>query len=71
MLTEEHRAIYRPEGKGFPSDLRDAEWVRLKPLIPQASRKCQLDRRLANGVVSEILPPRFLRWCDGRCRGDR
>ncbi len=36
MWTEEHRAIHRRDGKGFPSDLRDAEWVRLEPLIPPA-----------------------------------
>src|SRR4030081_2086414 len=37
MWTEEHRAIYRRDGKGFPSDLRDAEWVRLEPLIPRGA----------------------------------
>jgi hypothetical protein len=25
------------EGSGYPSDLRDAEWARLAPLIPEAS----------------------------------
>ena len=25
-------------GEGYPSDLKDAEWVRLGPLIPEASR---------------------------------
>jgi hypothetical protein len=33
----EHRRIYRREGEGFPSDLKDAEWARLAPLIPPAS----------------------------------
>jgi len=37
MWTEEHRRIYRCEGSGYPSDLRDAEWARLAPLIPEAS----------------------------------
>ena len=34
MWTEEHRRTYRREGEGYPSDLRDAEWARLEPLIP-------------------------------------
>jgi len=37
MWTEEHRRIYRREGDGYPSDLRDAEWAWLEPLIPPAS----------------------------------
>src|SRR5713101_3345422 len=37
MWTEEHRRLYRREGEGYPSDLRDAEWARLAPLIPEAS----------------------------------
>ena len=36
-VEEEHRRIYRREGDGYPSDLRDAEWARLEPLIPEAS----------------------------------
>jgi transposase len=36
MWTEEHRQIYRREGEGYPSDLRDAEWARLEPMIPPA-----------------------------------
>ena len=27
MWTEEQRLIYRREGDGYPSDLRDAEWA--------------------------------------------
>ena len=37
MCTEEHRRIYRREGNGYPTDLRDAEWARLAPLIPETS----------------------------------
>jgi len=37
MWTEEHRRIYRREGDGYPSDLRDAEWAWLEPRIPPAS----------------------------------
>jgi putative transposase len=58
MWTEEHRAIYRREGKGFPSDLRDAEWVRLEPLIPQASpggRPRKTDMRAAMNAILYLL----------------
>jgi transposase len=37
MWTEEHRRIYRREGDCYLSDLRDAEWALLEPLIPKAS----------------------------------
>src|SRR5271163_14413 len=37
MWTEEHRRTYRREGEGYPSDLRDAGWARLEPLIPGAT----------------------------------
>ena len=36
MWTKELRRIYRREGDGYPSDLRDVEWARLAPLIPPA-----------------------------------
>ena len=36
MWTEEHRRIYRREGVGYPSNLRDPEWAPLEPLIPPA-----------------------------------
>jgi hypothetical protein len=39
MWTQEHRRIYRREGEGFPSDLRDAEWARLAPLIRPAHQQ--------------------------------
>ena len=55
MWTEEHRRIYRRDGDGYPSDLRDAEWARLKPLIPKASpggRPRKIDMR---AVITAIL----------------
>src|SRR5258707_463163 len=58
MWTEEHRAIYRREGKGFPSDLRDAEWVRLEPLIPGATpggRPRKTDMRAAMNAILYLL----------------
>jgi transposase len=36
MWTNEHRKTYRRECSHFLSDLTDAEWVRLEPLIPAA-----------------------------------
>jgi putative transposase len=36
MWTKELRRIYRREGDGYPSDLRDVEWARLATLIPPA-----------------------------------
>jgi hypothetical protein len=39
MWTQEHRRIYRREREGFPSDLRDAEWARLAPLIRPAHQQ--------------------------------
>jgi Putative transposase of IS4/5 family (DUF4096) len=54
MWTEEHRRIYRPEGNGYPSDLREAEWARLAPLIPGASpggRPRKTDMRAAMNAI--------------------
>src|SRR5438045_2688557 len=36
MWTDEHRAKYRRDEVGFPSNLTDTEWARLAPLIPDA-----------------------------------
>ena len=54
MWTEEHRRIYRGEGAAYPSDLRDAEWARLEPLIPEASpsgRPRKTDIRAAMNAI--------------------
>ena len=58
MWTEEHRRIYRREGDGNPSGLRDAEWVRLEPLIPKASpggRQRKTDMRSAMNAILYLL----------------
>jgi putative transposase len=58
MWTEEHRQIYRREGGGYPSDLRDAEWARLAPLIPEASpggRPRKTDMRAAMNAILDLL----------------
>jgi hypothetical protein len=48
MWTEEQRRIYRREGDGYPSDLRDAEWVRLEPPF-DLSEQSGVGRTLAAG----------------------
>jgi putative transposase len=58
MWTEEHRRIYRREGEGYPSDLRDAELTRLAPLIPEASpggRPRKTDVRAAMNAFLYLL----------------
>ena len=36
MWTQAHRETYKQSGRGLPSDLTDAQWERLEPLIPAA-----------------------------------
>jgi len=58
MWTEEHRRIYRREGDGYPSDLRDAEWAWLEPRIPPASpggRPRKTDMRAAMNAILYLL----------------
>jgi transposase len=74
MWTQEHRRIYRREGEGYPSGLRDAEWARLEPLIPGATpggRPRKTDTRdvldtvlyiLRTGCQWRYLPERYPPW---------
>ena len=58
MWTEEHHRTYRREGDGYPSDLRDAEWARLEPLIPEVSpggRPRKTDMRAAMNAILYLL----------------
>ena len=58
MWTEEHRRTYRREGEGYPSDLRDAEWARLEPLIPGATpgwRPRKTNMRAAMNAILYLL----------------
>src|SRR3954451_7148473 len=58
MWTEEHRRIYRREGIGYPSDLRDPEWARLEPLIPPSrpgGRPRKTDMRAAMNAILYLL----------------
>ncbi|MSP82098.1 MAG: transposase, partial [Alphaproteobacteria bacterium] len=38
MWTPEHRAVADRRGLRYPSDLTDAEWALVAPLIPPAKR---------------------------------
>ncbi len=38
MWTRENRGLYERKGARYPSDLRDAEWALIAPLIPPAKR---------------------------------
>src|ERR1035437_6411139 len=58
MWTDEHRATYRQTGEGFPSDLTDAQWGRLEPLIPAAEhggRPRKTDVRAAMTAIFYLL----------------
>ena len=58
MWTEQHRATYRQTGMGMPSDLSDAEWARLAPLIPAAKpggRPRATDMRAAMNAIFFLL----------------
>ncbi len=58
MWTPEYRETYKREGPGFPSDLTDAEWAVLGPLIPAASpggRPRKTDMRSAMNAILYLL----------------
>ncbi len=58
MWTKEHRARYRREGGRYPSDLTDAEWSRLEPLIPAAKpggRPRKTNMRCAVNAILYLL----------------
>ena len=57
MWTELHRKTYERVGARYPSDLTDAEWARLEPLIPAAKpggRPRKTDMRAAMNAI--LLP---------------
>jgi hypothetical protein len=67
MWTEEQHRIYRWEGDGYPSDLRDVEWTRLAPLIPPTlprGRPRKIDMQAAMNAILYLLrigcPRRYL-----------
>lgn len=58
MWTKEHRDAYRREEGRFPSDVTDAEWAILKPLIPEpksGGRPRKTDMRSAMNAILYLL----------------
>jgi transposase len=58
MWTKEHRAIYQRKGGRYPSDLTDAEWAKLEPLLPAAKatgRPRRTDMREAINAILYLL----------------
>jgi transposase len=58
MWTDEDRTTYQRLGSGFPSNLTDAEWDRLGPLIPDAKpggRARKTDMRAAMNAMFYLL----------------
>ena len=58
MWTGEQRATYQRDGGRFPSDLTEAEWARLRPLIPDATpggRPRKTDMRAAMNAIFYLL----------------
>jgi transposase len=58
MWTQAHRATYEQSGTALPSDLTDAQWECLAPLIPAAKpggRPRKTDMRLAMNAIFYLL----------------
>jgi putative transposase len=58
MWTEEHRKAYARVGGRYPSDMTDAEWAMLEPLIPAAKhggRPRKTDMRAAINAILYLL----------------
>src|SRR5271163_592409 len=65
MWTQAHRATYEQSGTALPSDLTDAQWECLAPLIPAAKpggRPRKTDMRAAMNAIfylpRGLFPPR-------------
>lgn len=58
MWTDDQRKTYAQSGHGFPSNLTDAEWACLGPLIPDAKpggRPRKTDMRAAMDAILYLL----------------
>jgi transposase len=58
MWTQEHRKTYMRVGGRYPSDMTDAEWALLEPLIPAAKhggRPRKTDMRAAINAILYLL----------------
>ncbi len=60
MWTNENRARYDRSGLRYPSDVTDAEWALIEPLIPPAKRgggKRKVDmRQVVNSLMWRAIP---------------
>ena len=77
MWTTEQRQAHERRGLRYPSDLTDAEWALVEPLIPPArrgGRKRTVDvREVLNGILYVLATPaasggRCPRTCRPRAR---
>src|SRR6202046_5624112 len=58
MWPRAQRETYKQSGRGLPSDLTDAQWERLEPLIPAAKsggRPRKTDMRAAMNAIFYLL----------------
>ena len=58
MWTREHRTVHHQSGERLPSDLTDAQWAHLEPLIPPADpggRPRKTDMRAAMNAIFYLL----------------
>src|SRR6187401_298133 len=55
MWTTENRPQYERKGLRYPTDLTDAEWALVKPLIPRAKRGGRRREVVVRDVLNGIL----------------
>jgi len=55
MWTTENRPRYDRKGLRYPSDLTDAEWDLVKPLIPRAKRGGRKREVVVRDVLNGVL----------------
>ncbi len=57
MWTEAHRKTYARVGGRYPSDMTDAEWAMLEPLIPAAKHGGRPRKTDMRAAIDAILYP--------------
>jgi transposase len=63
MWTRENRGLYERKGARYPSDLSDAEWTLIAPMIPPAKR----GGRRREVDLREVAAAGGGRWICARC----
>ena len=56
MWTPDHRRAYARVGGRYPSDMTDAEWAVLEPLIPAAKHGGRPRKTDMRAAINAILP---------------